>query len=153
MSLKGRPASLYLFSQDILILTLNHDFPISCGGVPILEDAGIFSFRRFCFVFAGIPPESSPHLAQAPPVRVLCCSYKWPTVRHELVLAISMSLYKKFPGHLGDLESVVNRGSGTRLYFFFSIRFPDLPLFRFDQNLSRRQEKNSGFRAARSKFR
>ena len=37
-----RPAYLYRFSRDIPILALNHDFPISCGGVPILEDAGIF---------------------------------------------------------------------------------------------------------------
>ena len=42
-----RPAYLYRFSRDIPILALNHDFPISCGGVPILEDAGIFSARRF----------------------------------------------------------------------------------------------------------
>ena len=34
-----RPAYLYRFSRDIPILALNHDFPISCGGVPILEDA------------------------------------------------------------------------------------------------------------------
>ena len=50
-----RPAYLYRFSRDIPILALNHDFPISCGGVPILEDAGIFRARRFRFVFAGIP--------------------------------------------------------------------------------------------------
>ena len=45
-----RPAYLYRFSLDIPILALNHDFPISCGGVPILEDAGIFRARRFRFV-------------------------------------------------------------------------------------------------------
>ena len=45
-----RPAYLYRFSRDIPILALNHDFPISCGGVPILEDAGIFSARRFPLV-------------------------------------------------------------------------------------------------------
>ena len=45
-----RPAYLYRFSRDIPILALNHDFPISCGGVPILEDAGIFRARRFRFV-------------------------------------------------------------------------------------------------------
>ena len=43
------------------------------------------------------------------------------TYRHSrrCVAAIkpSMSPYKKFPGHLGDLESVVNRGSGVRLPF------------------------------------
>ena len=45
-----RPAYLYRFSRDIPILALNHDFPISCGGVPILKDAGIFRARRFRFV-------------------------------------------------------------------------------------------------------
>ena len=47
-----RPAYLYRFSRDIPILALNHDFPISCGGVPILEDAGILGlsdFGLFCF--------------------------------------------------------------------------------------------------------
>ena len=32
----------------------------------------------------------------------------------------SMSPYKKFTGHLGDLESVVNRGSGARQYPFLN---------------------------------
>ena len=45
-----RPSYLYRFSRDIPILALNHDFPISCGGVPIFEDAGIFRARRFRFV-------------------------------------------------------------------------------------------------------
>ena len=45
-----RPAYLYRFSRDIPILALNHDFPISCGGVPILEDAGIFRACRFPLV-------------------------------------------------------------------------------------------------------
>ena len=58
----NRPAYLYRLSRDIPILALYHDFPISCGGVPILEDAGIFRARIFRFVFAGIP-ESSPHFA------------------------------------------------------------------------------------------
>ena len=47
----NRPAYLYRFSRDIPILGLNHDFPISCGGVPILEDAGIFRARRFLVLF------------------------------------------------------------------------------------------------------
>ena len=47
---RTRPAYLYQFSRNIPILALNHDFPISCGGVPVLEDAGIFRARRFRFV-------------------------------------------------------------------------------------------------------
>ena len=42
-----RPAYLYRFSRDIPILALNHEFTISCGGVPILEDAAIFRFADF----------------------------------------------------------------------------------------------------------
>ena len=48
----GRPAYLYRFSRDIPILALNHDFPISCGGVPILkmrEFLGLSDFDLFCF--------------------------------------------------------------------------------------------------------
>ena len=48
--IKNRPAYLYQFSRDIPILALNHDFPISCRGAPILEDAGIFSPCRFRLV-------------------------------------------------------------------------------------------------------
>ena len=44
-----RPAYLYRFSRDIPILALNHDFLISCGGVPIMEDGGIF--RAFSRIF------------------------------------------------------------------------------------------------------
>ena len=35
---------------DILILALNHGFRISCGGVPIWEDAGMLSVCRSRFV-------------------------------------------------------------------------------------------------------
>ena len=71
-----RPAYLYRFSRDIPILALNHDFPISCGGVPILEDAGIFSTRRFCFVFFSPVFPKPLRILNLPPVRVLCCRYK-----------------------------------------------------------------------------
>ena len=48
-------------------------FPDFMRGVPILEDAGIFSTRRFRFVL--LSPLSL-SILQLPPVRVLCCPYK-----------------------------------------------------------------------------
>ena len=71
-----RPAYLYRFSRDILILALNHDFPISCGGVQILEDVGIFSARRFRFVLLSPLFPNPLRILHLPPVRVLCCRYK-----------------------------------------------------------------------------
>ena len=71
-----RPAYLYRFSRDIPILTLDHDFPISCGGVPILEDAGIFSTRRFRFgLFSPLLP-NPPRILHLPPIKALRCRYK-----------------------------------------------------------------------------
>ena len=115
-----RPAYLYRFSRDIPILGLNHDFPISCGGVPILEDAGIFRARRFLVLFC---------FRRYSVILSASCTYR--QSRHGVAAINSppqamnqcqprMSPYKTFPGHLGDLESVVNRGSGARQYLFLN---------------------------------
>ena len=73
---RDRPAYLYRFSRDIPILALNHDFPISCGGVPILEDAGIFSARRFRLgLFSPVIP-NPPRILHLPPIKALRCRYK-----------------------------------------------------------------------------
>ena len=73
--------------QPVPILALNHDFPISCGSVPILEDARIFRARRFCFVLFS-PVFCNPlRILHLPPVKALRCRYKYPTARHEPVLA------------------------------------------------------------------
>ena len=71
-----RPAYLYRFSRDIPILALNHDFPISCGGVPILEDAGIFRAFRFRFVLFSPVFPNPPRILHLPPVKALRCRYK-----------------------------------------------------------------------------
>ena len=63
-------------SRDIPILALNHDFPISCGGVPILEDAGIFRARRFRFVLFSPVFPNPPRILHLPPVKALRCRYK-----------------------------------------------------------------------------
>ena len=73
---KCRPAYLYRFSRDIPILALNHDFPISFGGVPILEDAGIFRARRFRFVLFSPVFTNPPRILHLPPVKALRCRYK-----------------------------------------------------------------------------
>ena len=70
------PAYLYRFSRDIPILALNHDFPISCGGVPILEDAGIFRAFRFRFVLLSPVFPNPPRILHLPPVKALRCRYK-----------------------------------------------------------------------------
>ena len=71
-----RPAYLYRFLRDIPILAFNHDFPISCGGVPILEDAGIFSARIFLFgLFSPVFP-NPPRILHLPPIKALRCRYK-----------------------------------------------------------------------------
>ena len=72
----GRPAYLYRFSRDTPILALNHDFPISCGGVPILEDAGIFRARRFHFVLFSPVFRNPLRILDLPPVKALRCRYK-----------------------------------------------------------------------------
>ena len=69
-------AYLYRFSRDIPILALNHDFPISCGGVPILEDAGIFRAFRFRFVLFSPVFPNPPRILHLPPVKALRCRYK-----------------------------------------------------------------------------
>ena len=71
-----RPAYLYRFSRDIPILALNHDFPISSGGVPILEDAGIFRARRFRSVLFSPVFPNPPRILHLPPVKALLCRYK-----------------------------------------------------------------------------
>ena len=71
-----RPAYLYRFSRDIPILALNHDFPISCGGVPIFEDAGIFRARRFRFVLFSPVFPNPPRILPLLPVKALRCRYK-----------------------------------------------------------------------------
>ena len=71
-----RPAYLYRFSRDIPILALNHDFPISCWGVPILEDAGIFRAFRFRFVLFSPVFPNPPRILHLPPVKALRCRYK-----------------------------------------------------------------------------
>ena len=68
-----RPAYLYRFSRDIPILALNHDFPISCGGVPILEDAGIFRALRFRFVLLSPVFPNPPRILHLPPLKALRC--------------------------------------------------------------------------------
>ena len=73
---RDRPAYLYRFSRDIPILALNHDFPISCGGVPILEDAGIFRAFRFRFVLFSPVFPNPPRILHLPPVKALRCRYK-----------------------------------------------------------------------------
>ena len=72
----NRPAYLYRFSRDIPILALNHDFPISCGGVPILEDAGIFRAFRFGFVLFSPVFPNPPRILHLPLVKALRCRYK-----------------------------------------------------------------------------
>ena len=72
----NRPAYLYRFSRDIPILALNHDFPISCGGVPILEDAGIFRARRFRFVLFSPGFRNPLRILHLPPVKALRGRYK-----------------------------------------------------------------------------
>ena len=76
--MKNRPAYLYRFSRDIPILALNHDFPISCGGVPILEDAGIFRAFRFRFVLFSPVFPNPPRILHLPPVKALRCRYNSP---------------------------------------------------------------------------
>ena len=71
-----RPAYLYRFSRNIPILALNHDFPISSGGVPILEDAGIFRALRFRFVLFSPVFPNPPRILHLPPVKALRCRYK-----------------------------------------------------------------------------
>ena len=118
-----RPAYLYRFSRDIPILALNHDFPISCGGVPILEDAGIFreflvlaDFVLFCFRRYSVILSASCTYRQSG-----CCVAAINSPLHAMnQCKPSMSPYKKFPGHLRDLESVVNRGSGAQQYLFLN---------------------------------
>ena len=75
-SLLSRPAYLYRFSRVIPILALNHDFQISCGGVPILEDAGIFRALRFRFVLFSPVFPNLPLILHLPPVKALRCRYR-----------------------------------------------------------------------------
>ena len=67
---------MYRFSRDIRILVLNHDFPISCGGVPILEDAGIFRARRFRSVLFSPVFRNTLRILHLPPVKALGWRYK-----------------------------------------------------------------------------
>ena len=70
---------MYIYNQACLpvpILAFNHDFPISCGGVPILEDAGIFSARRFRFGWFSPVFPNPPRILHLPPIKALRCRYK-----------------------------------------------------------------------------
>ena len=55
---------------------IDHVFPISCGGVPILEDAGILRAFRFRFVLFSPVFPNPPRILHLPPVKALRCRYK-----------------------------------------------------------------------------
>ena len=108
----NRPAYLYRFWRDIPILALNPDFPVSCGGVPILEDAGIFraDFVLFCFRrYFRILLAFCTYLQSR---RCVAAINSPPYVMNQCYP--SMSPYKKFPGHLGDWRLVKRRKQRKR---------------------------------------
>ena len=78
-----------------------------------LADFDLFCFRRY----SGILPAFCTYRQSR---RYVAAINSQPYVMNQC--SSSMSLYKKFPGYLEDLESVVNRGSGSRQYLF-SMRF------------------------------
>ena len=77
----------------------------------VLADFVLFCFRRYSVILS----------ASCTYRQSGCCVAAINSPLHAMnQCKPSMSPYKKFPGHLRDLESVVNRGSGARQYLFLN---------------------------------